>query len=101
VLVLSRFAGACHELDGALLVNPYDIEGTAAAIARALAMPLDERRERWTGMFRHLQHNTAQHWADTFIEALTEFEPSLAAAAVDDIGFVAPEASGAPTHSTH
>jgi trehalose 6-phosphate synthase len=101
VLVLSRFAGACHELDGALLVNPYDIEGTAAAIARALAMPLEERRERWTGMFRHLQHNTAQHWADTFIEALTEFEPSLAAAAVDDIGFVAPEASGALTHSTH
>jgi trehalose 6-phosphate synthase len=101
VLVLSRFAGACHELDGALLVNPYDIEGTGAAIARALEMPLEERRERWSAMLKHLQHHTAQHWADTFIEALTEFEPSLAAAAVDDIGFVAPEASGAPTHSTH
>src|SRR5690606_27133290 len=34
VLVLSRFAGAARELRGALLVNPYDIEGAANAIAR-------------------------------------------------------------------
>ena len=101
VLVLSRFAGACHELDGALLVNPYDIESTAAAIARALEMPIEERRERWSGMYSHLQHHTAQHWADTFIEALIEDEPALAAAAVDDIGFGAPEPSGATTYSTH
>lgn len=101
VLVLSRFAGACHELDGALLVNPYDVEGTAAAIARAIDMPVEERRERWTGMLKHLQHHTAQHWADTFISALTEDPATLAAAAMDDIGFGAPEPSGVSTHSTH
>ena len=38
VLVLSEFAGAAAELGDALLVNPYDIDGTAAAIGRALAI---------------------------------------------------------------
>ena len=46
-LVLSREAGAAATLDGdALLVNPYDISETAAALHRALAMPDAERRRR-------------------------------------------------------
>ena len=39
VLVLSEFAGAAAELGEALLVNPYDIEGTAEALDGALTMP--------------------------------------------------------------
>ena len=46
VLILSRFAGAAQELNAALLVNPYDTDGVAAAIGRALSMPLAERRQR-------------------------------------------------------
>ena len=38
VLVLSQFAGAARELDAALIVNPYDEAGVAAALDRALAM---------------------------------------------------------------
>jgi trehalose 6-phosphate synthase len=46
-LVLSREAGAAETLaDSALLVNPYDISETAAALHQALAMPADERRRR-------------------------------------------------------
>jgi trehalose 6-phosphate synthase len=46
-LVLSREAGAAATLDGAaLLVNPYDVSETAAALHRALAMPEAERRRR-------------------------------------------------------
>ncbi len=37
VLVLSKFAGAAHELDGALQVDPTDIEGTSRKMASALA----------------------------------------------------------------
>ena len=40
VLILSRFAGAARECGAALLVNPYDPEGVAIAINRALSMPL-------------------------------------------------------------
>jgi len=38
VLILSRFAGASHELPDALLVNPYDVEDVAAAIHRAVTL---------------------------------------------------------------
>src|ERR1051326_990764 len=55
VLVLSRFAGAARELDGALLVNPYDVEDIATSIARALDMPKDERKARWRGMFSRIR----------------------------------------------
>ncbi|MBB5139489.1 trehalose 6-phosphate synthase [Thermocatellispora tengchongensis] len=46
-LVLSREAGAAAELGAdALLVNPYDVCGTAEAIHEALVMPEEERLER-------------------------------------------------------
>ena len=43
VLILSRFAGASHELRDALIVNPYDIEQLAEAIHFALTMDPSER----------------------------------------------------------
>jgi trehalose 6-phosphate synthase/phosphatase len=46
VLVLSRFAGAAEELDGAIEVNPYDPEDAAERIHQALHMEPAERRER-------------------------------------------------------
>ena len=46
-LVLSREAGAAATLGGhALLVNPYDVSETAAALHQALAMPDAERQRR-------------------------------------------------------
>jgi hypothetical protein len=35
-LCCRKFAGAAQELKSALIVNPYNIEATAAAIARAV-----------------------------------------------------------------
>jgi trehalose 6-phosphate synthase len=46
-LVLSREAGAYEELgEDAIVVNPYDIGGTADALHAALGMPAGERAER-------------------------------------------------------
>jgi alpha,alpha-trehalose-phosphate synthase [UDP-forming] len=70
VLVLSRFAGAARELTGALLVNPYDIEGTAHAIARGLTMSLDERKQRWEKMMEHLKVYDINRWCDDFLKDL-------------------------------
>jgi trehalose 6-phosphate synthase len=70
VLVLSRFAGAARELKGALLVNPYDIEGTANAIARALNMSLEERKERWQRMMDYLIVHDVSRWCDDFLQDL-------------------------------
>ncbi len=70
VLILSRFAGAAYELEEAILVNPYDTEGTAAAIARALNMSLQERRDRWSAMMARLQANGVDDWCRNFLNAL-------------------------------
>ena len=70
VLVLSQFAGAAHELKSALIVNPYDIEATAAAIARALTMPLEERKDRWNVMMAALRANNIHDWTARFLQAL-------------------------------
>jgi len=70
VLVLSRFAGAAQELSGALLVNPYDIEGVSDALARALAMSKDERRERWEGMYQRLKQFDIVAWRESYLQAL-------------------------------
>jgi trehalose 6-phosphate synthase len=72
VLILSRFAGAAQELDGALLVNPYDTDATAAAMVRALAMPIEERQERWAAMMARIEENSVQHWCASFVEALMD-----------------------------
>ena len=42
VLVLSALAGAAQELEDAVIINPYDIDAFAAALARAIRH--DERR---------------------------------------------------------
>ncbi|MGH6665970.1 MAG: alpha,alpha-trehalose-phosphate synthase (UDP-forming) [Pseudolabrys sp.] len=70
VLVLSRFAGAAHECASALLVNPYDPEGVAIAINRALSMPLEERRQRHAANFKALARNDLAHWAERFLATL-------------------------------
>jgi trehalose 6-phosphate synthase len=44
VLLLSELAGAAHELTDAMIINPYDVNGFADAMAAAIAMPAVERR---------------------------------------------------------
>ncbi|MDH5833829.1 alpha,alpha-trehalose-phosphate synthase (UDP-forming) [Luteimonas kalidii] len=71
-LVLSMLAGAAAELDAALLVNPYDLDGVADAIARASAMPLAERRDRWESMMRPIRGYDIHVWCQRFLERLGE-----------------------------
>ncbi len=50
VLVLSEFTGAARELTEALIVNPYDLEGSSDALAAALSMPREEQADRMRSM---------------------------------------------------
>ena len=70
VLILSRFAGAADEFRAALLVNPYDPDAVAAAIARAMAMPLEERKKRHTELYAALLESDIGLWGDKFLSAL-------------------------------
>ena len=81
VLVLSRFAGAVHELDQALIVNPYNFEETASAIQRAFEMPLRERRERWETMMATIEANDVDNWCKTFLDELKAVSSEIKAPA--------------------
>ena len=85
VLVLSSFAGAAKELDAALLVNPHDIDGMARQIAMALAMSLEERRERWQAMVGKLKAASVQNWFADFLHTLTDVRRTALRAATRPI----------------
>lgn len=76
VLLLSAFAGAARELDGALIVNPYDTQGVADAIATSVDMPLAERQSRWRSMMDRLESHDITGWRRTFLRALRESDPA-------------------------
>jgi trehalose 6-phosphate synthase len=63
VLILSTFAGASRELAEALLINPFDVPGTADAIVAALEMPREQRRLRMRLMRRTVGENNVYRWA--------------------------------------
>ena len=62
VLVLSRFTGAAEEIEGVVLINPFNVDGMAAAIRSALAMPVAERQRRMGAMRRRLRQATVFDW---------------------------------------
>ena len=72
VLVLSRFAGAAEQLKQALLVNPYDIDGTADTIQQALQMPLSERQQRHQKLLENIRTQDVHWWRKLFLDALSE-----------------------------
>lgn len=67
VLLLSRFAGAAEEIEGAVLINPFNVDGFVSAIRLALDMPAEERRRRMRRMRRWLQNNTIFDWLDAIL----------------------------------
>jgi len=70
ILILSEFAGAAEQLGrGALLVNPYDVEGVAGALRTAHAMPQEERVARMRAMRRAIRRNDVFDWVDGFLRA--------------------------------
>ena len=89
VLILSRFAGAAIEFRRALLVNPYDPESVAGAIAQALAMPIEERRARHQALLAAISGYDVDRWQREFLATLRGED-----AATNE--FPAPEATQSP-----
>jgi trehalose 6-phosphate synthase/phosphatase len=71
VLILSEFAGAAEQLrDGALLVNPNDVQAVAAALRSAYAMSAPERTARMRSMRRRIRREDVFAWVESFLGAL-------------------------------
>jgi trehalose 6-phosphate synthase len=63
VLVLSQFTGAARELTEALIVNPYDVDEAASALAAALEMAPEEQRARMRSMRAYMSEFNVYRWA--------------------------------------
>jgi trehalose 6-phosphate synthase len=72
VLILSRFTGAAHELQDAIIVNPYDISATGESIAQALKIDATEMVERMRRMRRSVKEHNIYWWAASLIGALCD-----------------------------
>jgi trehalose 6-phosphate synthase len=70
-LVLSREAGAADELGAdAILINPYDVTGTANALHEALSMPDPERKRRAQSLARAAGALPPEQWLADQLAAL-------------------------------
>jgi trehalose 6-phosphate synthase len=67
VLLLSRFTGSAEEMEGACLINPFNVDGFVAAIRTSLDMTREERRRRMRRMRRQLHSSTIFDWLDSIL----------------------------------
>ena len=69
VLLLSEFTGAAEELEGSLLVNPYNVEEFSDSIKQALTMHADEKRARMMSLRRQVSEHDINAWTKDVIGA--------------------------------
>ena len=73
VLILSEFAGSAAQLkDGALLVNPYDIENMAEGIYEAFNMSNERQAARMQTLRSSIADSDVFSWVDSFLQAVIE-----------------------------
>lgn len=70
VLMISKFAGACEQLDAAVVVNPYDTTAVGKTLLRSLAMPRDERIARHSALLRTVEDQDIGWWTDSYLKHL-------------------------------
>jgi trehalose 6-phosphate synthase/phosphatase len=75
-LVLSEFTGAAHNLPGALLVNPWNIDEVGNAIHNALEMTDLDRELKHHKMYGYVMLNTSAAWGVHFIDDLVRHAAS-------------------------
>jgi trehalose-6-phosphate synthase len=69
-LILSRFAGASQELQGAIIINPYDTEKSADAIKTALEMSKEEQNQRMMQMRLVIVRHNIYSWAASLLRTM-------------------------------
>ncbi|MFD0794875.1 bifunctional alpha,alpha-trehalose-phosphate synthase (UDP-forming)/trehalose-phosphatase [Mucilaginibacter litoreus] len=72
VLVLSEMAGAAHELNNALLINPNDYYEIADKIKYGLEMKPEEQERRIMAMQKQVEENDVNSWAKQFFYQMKE-----------------------------
>ena len=72
-LLLSELAGSAQVLPGALLVNPWNVDGVVERLGTALEQGLPERRRRLETMAKRVEALDCRKWADGFLTRLGRY----------------------------
>jgi trehalose 6-phosphate synthase/phosphatase len=76
-LILSEFAGSADELqEGALIVNPHNLEGMAEAIHRSVTLTDSDRAERLAVMQARVREHDVHRWVSDYLNRAQEDRPS-------------------------
>ena len=79
-LVLSRQAGAFDEIGSFTVgVDPLDVPGQADALARAIALPRDERRRSLEALCEVVRSRNLDDWVERELQELAERAPTAVA----------------------
>ncbi len=70
VLILSEMAGAAHEMNEALIINPNNFEQISQALIQAIEMPVEEQQQRNKTLQKRLKRYSVEKWASDFMKAL-------------------------------
>ena len=70
VLILSEMAGAAHEMNEALLINPINFAQVANTLIQAIEMPEEEQIKRVNMLQKRLKRYNVEKWANDFMKAL-------------------------------
>ncbi len=75
ILILSQFTGASRELsEGAVIINPYDIESFAEKIQTAIKMSKKERHQRMKNLRHLVAESNIYKWVSDIIVDLINLE---------------------------
>lgn len=83
VVVTSEFSAACNILNGAIRVNPFDIQQTVNAIDVALRMDKQEKETRLGRDIDFVSQRTASQWSRHVLQDLQEAVSATAKAGED------------------
>lgn len=72
-LLLSELAGSAQVLPGALLVNPWNVDGVVEQLVTALELPTRERRRRLETMAKRVESLDSRRWAEGFLTRLGRY----------------------------
>jgi trehalose 6-phosphate synthase/phosphatase len=84
VVIGSEFSSACQILNGALRINPFDVQMTATTIDSALRMPKQEREARRARDIEVVSNRTASQWSRHVLNELNEAVKAQKAVSFED-----------------
>jgi trehalose 6-phosphate synthase len=70
LLVLSEFTGAAVELTGAVMCNPFDVEGLSYRIEQSLGLAEKTRRRAIEKMARQVRTHDVYHWVSSQLDEI-------------------------------